>query len=276
MARAIRCPGASVPASTTASPNPGGDAVAPLAFSFTAKRNYSPCRRGGAQCRRWATFSARVEIPPILGPERGLEMLTAVQWRPKLGLTEFRSDHVFLREVAVKRMDEGLYRNGIHGCGLLKQTALKNSFFIPMVPRSSQRRGRAEMPVLDGVLSCLASPFSAHRRLLGAASAPCMLEGQFSTSAPSAPAADLTAAAAVGLLLEERDSGAKLRRVSWIADSTYALDVTRTQGQRAGSTPTSRVVRGQRYDGCRVLRPSIQESRATSTRTCWRNWAVKA
>ena len=42
--------------------------------------------------RHWATFSARVEIPTILGPERGLEMLTAVQWRQKLGLMDFRSD----------------------------------------------------------------------------------------------------------------------------------------------------------------------------------------
>ena len=42
-----------------------------------------------------------------------------------------------------------------------------------------------------------------HRRLLGAACAPCLLKGQFSTSAPSPPAAELTAAAAVGLLLEE-------------------------------------------------------------------------
>ena len=46
---------------------------------------------------------ARVEIPTILGPERGLEMLTAVQWRQKLGLTDFRCEHVFLREVAAKR-----------------------------------------------------------------------------------------------------------------------------------------------------------------------------
>ena len=53
-----------------------------------------------------------------------------------------------------------------------------------------------------------------------------MLEGQFSTSAPSAPAAELTAAAAAGVLLEEENSGAKVRRVSWIADSTYALSVT--------------------------------------------------
>ena len=159
MARAIRCPGASVPAATTAGPNPGGDAVAPLAFSLTAKRDNSACGRGGARCgddidwecggrRQWATLSARVEIPTILGPERGLEVLTAVQWRQKLGLQDFRSDHVFLRAVAVKRMDEGVVQEWNSWCGLLTQTALKNSFFLPMVLRSSQRRGRAALPVL--------------------------------------------------------------------------------------------------------------------------------
>ena len=76
MARAIRCPGASVPASTTARPNAGGVAVAPFAYSFAKKRYNCACRGGGAQCRdtidrerrrrrRWATFSARVEIPTI-------------------------------------------------------------------------------------------------------------------------------------------------------------------------------------------------------------------
>ena len=78
-----------------------------------------PMDGGGAQCgddidwecggrRQWATFSARVEIPTIIGPERRLEMLTAVQWRQKLGFTDFRSDHVFLRGFAAKRMDEGV------------------------------------------------------------------------------------------------------------------------------------------------------------------------
>ena len=52
-----------------------------------------------------------------------------------------------------------------------------------------------------------------------------MMGGQFSTSAPSAPVAELIAAAAVGLLVEEENSGARVRRVSWIADSTYALNV---------------------------------------------------
>ena len=35
-------------------------------------------------------------------------MLTAVQWRQKLGLVDFRSDRAFLREVDAKRMDEGI------------------------------------------------------------------------------------------------------------------------------------------------------------------------
>ena len=43
--------------------------------------------------------------------------------------------------------------------------------------------------------------------------------------APSAPVAELTAAAAVGLLLEEENVGTKVRRVHWTADSTNALDV---------------------------------------------------
>ena len=63
-------------------------------------------------------------------------------------------------------------------------------------------------------------PDGTHRRLLRAACAPCMMDGQFSTSAPSAPAAELTA---VGILLEEENSGARMRRVSWI---DLALDVT--------------------------------------------------
>ena len=65
----------------------------------------------------------------------------------------------------------------------------------------------------------------AHRRLLGAACAPCMLEGHFSTSAPSAPAAEVTAAAAVGLLLEEGNSSAKYvtkQRCGVIANTAMA------------------------------------------------------
>ena len=42
----------------------------------------------------------------------------------------------------------------------------------------------------------------------------CMMGDQFSTSAPSAPVAELT-----------ENSGARVRRVRWIADSTYALNV---------------------------------------------------
>ena len=92
----------------------------------------------------------------------------------------------------------------------------------------------------------------AHRRLLGAACAPCMLEGQFSTSPQQ----------------QQSDSCSKRRTPAPSCDVSAG-------SQDAGSTPTlpwptSRVVRGQRYDGCRVLRPStfaaIQESRATSAR----------
>ena len=109
-----------------------------------------------------------------------------------------------------------------------------------------------------------------------------MLEGQFSTFAPSAPAAELTAAAAVGLLLEEENSSARLRRVSWIADSTYARTWQRKDAGSAPtlSWPTTLVAHGQRHDDCRVSRPAtstaIQASRATSARTCWQNWAVEA
>ena len=38
--------------------------------------------------------------------------------------------------------------------GLLRQTALRNSSFTPMVPRSSLRCGRAVLRVPDGVSSC--------------------------------------------------------------------------------------------------------------------------
>ena len=85
-----------------------------------------------------------------------------------------------------------------------------------MVLRSSQRSGRAALPVLDGVSSCLGSHMMAltdvswEQRVLHA----CWRVSFLSTSAPSAPAAELTAAAAVGLLLEEENSGAKLRRVA--------------------------------------------------------------
>ena len=84
----------------------------------------------------------------------------------------------------------------------------------------------------------------AHRRLLGAACAPCIFEGQFSTSAPSAPAAELTAAAAVELLLEEENSGAKLRLVRWIAAPTYALDVTAKRCRGNANTAMANLARG--------------------------------
>ena len=158
---------------------------------------------GAVQCGD--NISARVEIPTTLGPERGLEMLTAVQWRQKLGLMDFRSDC--------------LYGSRIHGCGLLKLTALRSSSFTPMVPRSSLRRGRAVLRVLDGVSSWLGSHMMAltdvswEQRLLRAGWRVSFRPPRhLHQSAPSAPTAELTAAAAaVGLLLEEGKSGARLR-----------------------------------------------------------------
>ena len=85
----------------------------------------------------------------------------------------------------------------------------------------------------------------ARRRLLGVGCAPCMLEGQFSTSSPSAPAAELTAAAAaVELLLEEGNSSGKLRRVSWIAHSTYALNVAAQRCRVSANTVMANHARG--------------------------------
>ena len=84
-------------------------------------------------------------------------MLTAVQWRQMLGLQDFRSDHVFLREVAVKRMDEGVVQEWNLWVWAAETDRIGNSFSLPMVLRSSRRRGRAALPMLDGVSSCLRS-----------------------------------------------------------------------------------------------------------------------
>ena len=102
----------------------------------------------------------------------------------------------------------------------------------------------------------------AHRRLLGAACAPCTSECQFSTSAPSAAAAELTAAA-VGQKLEEVNSGARLRRVSWIADSTYVLNVAAQRCRVSANTVMANHARGawsaarrlSRVETCHVPQP---------------------
>ena len=174
--------------------------------------------------------------------------------------------------------------NEIHGCGLLKQTALKNSFFYTDgAAQLTKAWPRRVASAGWGVVVFGISHDGAHRRLLGAACAPCMLEGQFSTSAPSAPSADLTAAAPVGLLLEEGNSVAKLRRVSWIADSTYALNVTAQRCRVNANTAMANLAR-RAWSAVRRLsrvetfhvRSHTQQSRATSARTCWRNWAAEA
>ena len=62
--------------------------------------------------------------------------------------------------------------------------------------------------------------------LLGGSSASVQLQGSFAVSAPSAPAAELTAAAAIAVLLDTSTEAAVLREIWWISDSKYALDVT--------------------------------------------------
>ena len=156
-------------------------------------------------------------------------MLTAVQ---KLGLMDFRGDRAFLREVVAKQIDEGIVQEW--NLWVWAAETDSNEELIFNTDGAAQLTEAWPRRVASAGWSVFVFGIShdgAHRRLLGAACAPCMLEGQFSTSAPSAPAAERTAAAAVGLLLEEGNSGARLRRVSWIADSTYALNV-------AGSAPT--------------------------------------
>ena len=172
-------------------------------------------------------------------------MLTAVHWRQQLGLTDFRSDHVFLREVAVKRMDERFVQEWNSWMWAAETDRIEELvFYTDGAAQLTKAWPRRVASAGWGVVVFGISHDGAHRRLLGAACAPCMLEGQFSTSAPSAPAAELTAAAAVGLLLEEVNSGAKLRRVSWIADSTYALDVTTQRCRVNANTAMANLARG--------------------------------
>ena len=68
-----------------------------------------------------------------------------------------------------------------------------------------------------------------------------MMVGQFSTSAPTV---ELTAAAAVGLFLEEENFSARLRRVCWLADSTYALEVAAQKCNVMASAAMANHVRG--------------------------------
>ena len=173
-------------------------------------------------------------------------MLTSVQWRQKLGLSDYRSDHGFFeRGCCQTNGRRGLYRNGIHGCGLLKQHRIEEIIFeTDGAAQLTKAWPRRVASAGWGVVVFGISHDGAHRRLLGAACAPSMLEGHFSTSAPSAPVAELTAAAAVGLLLEVWNSGAKLRCASWIADSTYALDVTTQRCRVNANTAMANLARG--------------------------------
>ena len=81
-------------------------------------------------------------------------MLTAVQ---KLGLMDFRSDRVFLREVAATQIDEGNVQEWNSWVWAAETESIEELIFNTVVPRSSLRRGRAVLRVLDGVSSCLGS-----------------------------------------------------------------------------------------------------------------------
>ena len=94
-----------------------------------------------------------------------------------------------------------------------------------------------------------------------------MMDGQFPTSAPSAPVAELTAAAAVGLLLEEENSGARLRRVRWIADSTYALNVAVQKCKVSANAAMANHARGAWARVQRAMFVAIRASLATSALT---------
>ena len=137
---------------------------------------------------------------------------------------DFRSDRAFLREVAAKQIDEGIVQEWSSWVWAAETDSIEELiFYTDRAAQLAEVWARRVASAGWRVVVFGISHDGAHRRLLGAACAPCMLEGQFSTFAPSAPAAELaTAAAAVGLLLEEENSRARLRRVSWIADSTHA------------------------------------------------------
>ena len=135
-------------------------------------------------------------------------MLTAGQRRQKLGLVDFLGNPFFVREVATKQFEQRVVQAWNSWAWAAKADSIEELTF--------HTDGAAELT--EAWPRRVASAgWGAHRLWC----APCMMDGQFSTSAPSEP----TAAAAVGLSPEEENSRARVRRVRWIADSTYALNV---------------------------------------------------
>ena len=151
-------------------------------------------------------------VATVLVPERGLEMLTAGQWRQKLGLVDFRGKPVFWREVATKQIEQRVVQAWNSRAWAAEADSIEELiFYTDGAAQLTEAWPRRVASAGWGAIVSQVSLGGTHRRLLGAACAPCMMDGQFSTSAPSAPAAELTAAAAVGLLLDEENSGAWVR-----------------------------------------------------------------
>ena len=114
--------------------------------------------RGGRRRRQRSDFFGQSrDSNHIRTGERGLEILTAVQWRQKLGLMDFRSDRAFLREVAAMQIDEGIVQEWNSYVWADETDSIEELIFHTVLPRSSLRRGRAVLRELDGVSSCLGS-----------------------------------------------------------------------------------------------------------------------
>ena len=208
-------------------------------------------------------------------------MLTAVQWRQKLGLADFRSDHVFLREVAVERMDEGVVQEWNSWVWAAETDRSEELIFHTDGAAQLTKAWPRRVSSAGWVSSCLGSHMMAlsdvsweQRVLLACWSfrPPRHLHQQLSL--PQQQQSDSCSK-------RELQRQVATCRLDRRFDLCLGCNSAKMQGQcQHCHGPTSRVVRGQRYDGCRVLRPStfaaIQESQATSARMCWRNWAVKA
>ena len=162
------------------------------------------------------------------------------QWREELGLVDFRGDRAFWQEVATKRIELRIVQEWNSWVRASEANSIEELIFhTDGAAQLTEAWPRRVASAGWGAIVFEVSPDGTHRRLLGAACAPCMADGQFSTS----PAAELTAAAAIGLLLEEENSGGRVRRVCWIAESTYVLYVAVQKCKVSANAAWSRVPR---------------------------------
>ena len=150
----------------------------------------------------------------------------------------------FLKEVAAKRMDEGVVQEWNSWMWAAETDRIEELIF-PMVLRSLQRRGLAALPVLDGVSSCLGSRMIAltdvswEQRVLHACWRVSFRPPRHLHQRLSLPQRQQSDSCS-----RRGNSGAKLRRVSWIADSTYALDVTTQRCRVNANTAMANLARG--------------------------------